>query len=207
MNPDRDGWFQKAVAKMLATSHANPAPITPLVFSVGLARVLLARTLPEYNRRLLRIEISQQGYIAAVVTVAQKPLARRKTSAPKHQPNSPRHQSARPKLPVEERIETNWLTVEAYQAQLSTDYKALPYSCSLIRYQLPWSQIIAHFNGHRGHNPAGRATAETGQMVRAAALAAQLVFVLQWLPLHEVWVCPLVIFAAVRRSTPKQELE
>jgi len=66
---------------------------------------------------------------------------------------------------------------------------------------------LQRLNVHRGHNPAGRATAGTGQTDRAAALAAQFLFALQWPPLHEVWVCPSIVFVEVRHSTPKPEME
>jgi hypothetical protein len=60
---------------------------------------------------------------------------------------------------------------------------------------------------NRGRNPASRVMAEMGQTVRAAALAVQFLFALQWPPLHEVWVSPSIVFAEVRHSTPKPEME
>jgi hypothetical protein len=50
-------------------------------------------------------------------------------------------------------------------------------------------------------------TAGTGQTIRAAALAVQFLFALQWPPLHEVWVCHSIVFVEVRHSTPKPEME
>ena len=68
-------------------------------------------------------------------------------------------------------------------------------------------QVGNELNGNRGRNPAGRVTAGTGQTVRAAALAVQFLFALQWPPLHEVWVCHSIVFVEVRHSTPKPEME
>jgi predicted CXXCH cytochrome family protein len=57
---------------------------------------------------------------------------------------------------------------------------------------------------HQKHIEEYRAAAGTGQTVRAAALAVQFLFALQWPPLHEVWVCLQLFSSQSATQHPSQ---